>query len=496
MAKTKKATATPGKIILWILSIIIWLASVVSLGLLTYEIYSVDILPSKFYTIIGVGFVILLILFLLFIRTRRTKTFIFIFLDILFIIAIGVCYFGYTKLHSVIDFMDENLGAIYDTNVYYLIVNSNSNYKSVSDIKDKTIKLVDEINDKKTLESNFRKKISVNYEYVDNISELLYEIKENKELILIVNAGNYDAMIENDILVESEKIFSDFVTILETFEIKSRIENESTGIDVTNDPFVVYLSGIDTRSNSLPAKSGSDVNIVIVVNPVTHQILMVNTPRDYYVQLSGKKGLKDKLTHAGLVGGYKLSMSTIEDLYGIDIHYYARVNFNAVIKLVDAIGGITVNSDVNYKFTCHTDRSCTIKPGNNNLDGKCALAFARERYAYITGDRHRGENQEQVIQRIIEKVTNSTTLLTKSDELLNSLSGTFQTNITTDEITSLVKLQLDDMPRWNITTYNVTGTDSYQYTYSYPGRELYVMVPDEKTINTAKEKLNNALSLE
>lgn len=489
MAKKK----SKGKTILRIISIIIWLIAIIILGMLTYEIYCFDILPSKYYLIIGAVALFLIILFILFIANKKTKKVLLVLLDILFIIMIGVCFFAYDKLKSVVDFMDANLGAKYDTNVYYVIVNSKSEYKNIESIKGKTVKLVDDINDKETLERSFNKKLDVTYEYVDNISELLYEIKENPELILIVNSGNYDAMIENDGMIETDIKFESSIKKLETLEIVFKVENEETGVDVTIDPFVVYISGIDTRSNKLPAKSGSDVNIILVINPKKHEILMINTPRDYFVQLNGTTGLKDKLTHAGLVGGYQLSIATLEDLYGIDIHYYARVNFNAVIKLVDAIGGITVNSDVDYKITCHTDNKCIIKPGDNKVDGRCALAFARERYAYKTGDRHRGENQEQVITKIIEKVTSSTTLLTKSDQLLESMSGTFQTNITTEEIASLVKLQLDEMPHWKISTYNVTGSDSYQYSYSYPKTELYVMVPDEKTVNTAKEKIKEAL---
>ena len=256
------------------------------------------------------------------------------------------------------------------------------------------------------------------------------------------------------------------------------------------------MCGIDTRSNKLPARSLSDVNMLLVVNPEKHEIFMLNTPRDYFVEINGTNGQKDKLTHAGLIGGYKTSMATIQDIYDIDIKYYARVNFNAVVKLVDAIGGITINSDVDYKFTCHTDRSCIIKPGNTNVKGKCALAFARERYTYKDGDRHRGANQQQVLSKVIEKVTSSDTLLNKSSDLLKALSGTFETNISTDEITSLVKMQLSDMRGWSISTYGVNGSNSYSKTYLYPNNELYVMIPDEKTIEEAKQKLNNALKNE
>lgn len=488
MAKKNK-----GKKVIFIISIIIWIFTMISLGLLTYEIYCFNILPSKYYMIIGAAVLFLLLIFILFIVNKKTKKIILIFFDIIFMLVTAICFFAYAKLDSVVDFMNENLGATYDTSIYYVIVNSKSKYSSLESIKGKKVKLVDDINDKETLERSFNKKLDVEYEYVDNITQLLYDIKEDEELILIVNSGNYDAMIENDLMIESNIKFEKSIKKLETLEIKFKITNEDTGIDVTVDPFVIYLSGIDTRSNTLPTKSGSDVNILLVINPQTYEILMINTPRDYFVQLNGTTGLRDKLTHAGLVGGYKLSIATLEDLYGMDIDYYARVNFNAVINLVDAIGGITVNSDVDYKFTCHTDNRCTIKPGNNNLDGKCALAFSRERYAYTSGDRHRGENQEQVITKIIEKVTSSTTLLTKSDQLLESISGTFQTNITTEEIASLVKLQLDEMPRWKISTYNVSGSDSYEFSYSYPQTELYVMIPDETTLNEAKIKIKDTL---
>ena len=224
-----------------------------------------------------------------------------------------------------------------------------------------------------------------------------------------------------------------------------------------------------------------------------NQILMIHIPRDYYVKLHGYEGLNDKLTHAGTIGGIELSMATIEDLLEIKIPYYVRVNFNAVVNLVDAIGGITINSDVDYSFSCWTNRSCVFNPGANYVNGSCALAFARERHAYETGDRHRGENQEQVIELVINKVTSSSTIISNYSNILNALDGTFQTNITSDEITSLVKMQLDDMSGWKMETANVSGTGAYSPTYSYPNLELYVMNPDMNTVQTAIEKLNDVL---
>ncbi len=474
-------------VFLRIISTILWLAAMAALGYLTYVLYNADIMPLKYFGIIGGVALFLIIIFFVFINNSRTKIWLFLFNDLLFILLIGGCYFGYTKINDVLDFLKENLGAKYETNIYYFVTNNESKYSKLEDIKGKTVKLVDDLDNKTELERNISKKVEVNFEYLETIVDALYEVQTNTDLILFVNSGNYDAMVEN---------YEDFETkvkTLDTVEIKFRMENEATGIDVTEDNFIVYLSGIDTRSGKLPAKSLSDVNIIMVVNPTKKKILMVHTPRDYFVSLGGKSGLKDKLTHAGLTGGIKTSIATMEKLYDIDISYYVRVNFNAVIKLVDAVGGITVYSDKNTSFTCWTDRSCRIKPGDNKVNGKCALAFARERHAYKEGDRHRGENQEQVITKLIDKITSSKTLLTKSSDILKSLEGTFETTITTEEITSLVKMQLDDMDKWDISTYNVSGSDSYEYTRSYPSQQLYVMVPDQKTVNEAKKRIKEAL---
>ena len=231
----------------------------------------------------------------------------------------------------------------------------------------------------------------------------------------------------------------------------------------------------------------------LVVNPQTRKILMVNVPRDYYVQIHGTSGLKDKLTHAGMRGGVKLSKATMEDLLGYKADYYARVNFNAVIKLVDAIGGITINSDVNYTFSCWTDRGCVFKPGNNKVKGRCALAFARERHAYTSGDRHRGENQQQVIQLVVNKLTSSKSLIMNYEKILNALSGSFESNLSTDNITSLVQFQINDMRGWKFETSNLNGSTGMEPCYSFPRGKLSVMYQNQKTIDAAKKKIKEVL---
>ena len=225
------------------------------------------------------------------------------------------------------------------------------------------------------------------------------------------------------------------------------------------------------------------MNQLAVVNPKTHHILLVNTPRDYYVQLAGTTGLKDKLTHAGIYGIQK-SIDTLEKFYGIDIQYYLRVNFDTLIRVVDVIGGVDINSDAS--FTCHTNNKVHVEKGWNHFNGAQALAYSRERYAYLTGDHHRGANQQQVITAIINKVSTSSVLIQKYNDILNSLDGSFQTDMSMDSILAFIRYQLDAMPDWNVESIAVSGFNSMDYTYSMgTGRKLYVMEPDMDSVQKA-----------
>ena len=465
-------------------SIIIWIVSIIFMIVLGYFIYSANVLPLKYFLAIVIVFVVFLSIHGVFILNKKTRIWLLIVLNIIAFAFMSVEAFAIIKINETITFLRENLGAHFETNIYNIVVNKESSYNSIEDIKDKTIKTVHDIEDMSEVERKLQEKVSMNVEYEENVVDLLLDVATDKELIILVNSGNYDAMIQNDEDYEGK------VKVLDTISIVTEVEVDESGLDVTKDPFVVYLSGIDTRSNSLPARSLSDVNIIMAVNPKTKNILMIHVPRDYYVQLHGTTGYKDKLTHSGTLGGIEMSMATIEDLFEIEIPYYARVNFNAVVNLVDAIGGINIYSDVNYSFTCWTDHSCKFNPGLNYVGGKCALAFARERHAYDTGDRHRGENQEQVIELVIDKATSSSTIINNYSNILTALDGTFETNLTMDDITNLVKMQIDNMSPWHIESYNVDGTGAHLPTYSYPNQNLYVMNPNMETVTEAINRLN------
>ncbi len=478
-----------------IFNIVLWGIFIIAFIYLLYNVFKINMVPSK-YIIVG-GIVLLFIVLVTGVITIFKKTGFLIFIITDLVMILFMCFYFYTgsKINLLYNFLENSFGIKYKTNIYDVIVKSDSHYSSFESISEKQIIYYPDNNDEENVLITLAKEKINNPDLIkgDNINESLIKVTNDSNYILIVNSGDYDAMVGID------EEYDKKTKIIGTIEIK--VEDEKTNNKKNNDnnsiidnSFIVYICGIDTRSGKLPIKSLSDVNIIMAVNPQKRKVLMVHIPRDSYVEVHGKSGLKDKLTHTGTIGGVNLTMETIEDLLDIDLTYYIRLNFNSVIRLVDAIGGIDVYSDVNYQFNSYNLPSLTIYPLQmNHLNGNEALAFAKERHAYATGDKHRGENQEQVIQRIIEKIGQSQTLLTKYDDILKALDGTFETNILNSDISALVKMQLNDMKKWSFETYNINGTGALDYTYSYPNQKLYVMYPDTVTIDEAIKKLNDVM---
>ena len=261
---------------------------------------------------------------------------------------------------------------------------------------------------------------------------------------------------------------------------------------ITKEPFVVYLSGVDTRGE-LTENARSDVNILAVVNPSTKRVALINTPRDYYVDLAGTSS-KDKLTHAGLYG-VETSMATLGNLYGINVDHYIRINFTGFINIIDALGGVDVYSD--QAFTSvgspgYYDPT-TFVEGWNHLDGKAALAFARERHAFASGDIQRGINQMKVIDAMLNKIK-SPALLMGFSKILDAAADCFVTSLSQDQISALVRMQLSDFASWDIESYTVTGSSGTSTKcYSAKGQKLYVMLPDDSSLAKAKEMIASVL---
>lgn len=477
--KSKKKVRTFSKTLCFIALIV--------LCVFLYVVYKLNVLPIKYFYAASISLGVLWLIYFAVCINKKIKKGILIIVNLLAIIfIIGESYVTH-ELYKTYDFLNNGLHVKSTKDIYYVVVNNNSLYNNSSDIKNKIVYYYEDIDEIEELKNIVTKRLKVTLEEVEDYHSLFESLLEDNEKIILINAGSFDALIEND-----EK-YKDNLKKIDEIEFEKILENITSEANIMKEPFIVYLSGIDTRTDSMPSRSLSDVNMFIVVNPDTRKILLVNIPRDYYVYLHGKKGLRDKLTHAGILGGIELSKATVEDILGYKADYYIRVNFNSVVKLVDAIGGIAINSDVNYSFRCWTDRSCVFKPGDNKVGGKCALAFARERHAYKTGDRHRGENQQQVIKLVVDKLTSSTSLIQNYDKILRALEGTFESNLSTDNITSVVQYQLDDMRGWEFITSNLSGTGGMEPTYSYPNSSLSVMFPDQKTVEEAKTKIKEIL---
>jgi len=266
------------------------------------------------------------------------------------------------------------------------------------------------------------------------------------------------------------------------------VQVQQTAPPIQNkDVLVVYVSGIDNRGG-IVAKSRSDVNIVAVANMATKQMLLINTPRDYFVPLSISNGAPDKLTHAGIYG-INVSMDTLSMLYNVPIPFYIKVNFQGFIDIIDALGGIDVYSD--YEFSSKNELGWYYYKGINHMDGAAALTFARERFSFADGDRQRGKNQMAVIQAIMKKAI-STDLIRNYSAIMKSLEGSFETNISYEEIANIMMRQLEDGGEWNLVTYSVNGTGDTQKPYSL-GSPAYVMVPDQSTVDTAKQMIQDVI---
>lgn len=287
------------------------------------------------------------------------------------------------------------------------------------------------------------------------------------------------------ITVDDRQLLDDTEKLVSGVKLEGESESEEDEEDefcITEDPFIVYVGGSDTRTSKLTEKYNSDVNILVMVNPTTKQVLMINTPRDYYIKTTETKGnILDKLTHCGSYG-IQCSLDTLENLYDQEINYYTMVNFNGFSKLIDAIGGVDVYCE--KSFYAHTD-DLYFKKGNLHLNGRKALAFVRERYAFADGDYARGRHQMEVIEDVIHKLA-SGTIITRYAEILESVEGMFALGFTNEEISALVKMQLSDMASWDIKMYTVTGEGARKETYSMPGQKVYVTIPDYDTVEHAK----------
>ncbi len=397
-----------------------------------------------------------------------------------------------SKLISTMSGITNDKIVIETTAVYVLADNS---AETIEDAKNYTFgytQAFDYENTKKAFE-NIKSEVGmdvVNHEY-ETVMDMVAGLYSGESGAIILNEAYED-------ILSDSKEYENFVKETKViYESKTKVvveQDDKSDKDITKDPFIVYISGSDTRSSTL-SKSRSDVNILGVVNPKTKQVLLLSTPRDYYVDISIAPGSMDKLTHCGIYG-IQCSMDTLGNLYNCDVNYYAQVNFNGFETLVDAVGGITVDVDKAFTSTWYsspTGQTYSFAKGENQLNGAKALVFARERHAFSDGDLSRGRHQMAVIKGLIKKMT-SGAILTHYGDILDSLEGMCATDVSSNDMSEFVKMQLSEGGEWNIKSFSVSGGNSKNYTYSNPKQRSYVMTEDPEQVAKAQSLIQKVFN--
>lgn len=331
--------------------------------------------------------------------------------------------------------------------------------------------------------------VNVTTEEFDSSYRMTQALKGQAIDGMILDQGYLDTLLE---MPGMENLDEEIMPVAQYYYDAPRT-NQAETVDTAMEPFTVYISGIDTRENKLLRNSRSDVNLLATVNPKSHEILLVSIPRDYYVEtvcetdMGCMNGAMDKLTHTGLHGPETTEM-TLEKLFDTSINYNVRVNFSSLVDVVDELGGVQL-----YNPEAFTSVSGpTFQQGDITLNGQQALAFVRERYAFADGDRERGRNQMRVLTAIINKMM-SPKILTNFTGIMNSLSSSFETNMSDKDIKALVQAQLADPAKWDIYSYSVTGTGGTDYAAEL-GDNAYVMYPDQTSVDNAKADIKAVLN--
>lgn len=480
------------------------LKTIICLFIVGLSIFLLDILkklaiiPDKYFYFLLVVLVILNIISILGLFSKKK---IFKIISIFLLLIIGVInIIGIKYGHETDEFLNnafDNLKT--ETRVFHIVVKSKSDIKSLSDLNNRDISYYTFYNE----DENIKKVISEN---IVNATVLPHDDLYDGFINFLT--GHLTALVIDDgyleVLSEAYDNLDTRLRVIYTFEIESQVKEPDSTSNTEENPtpsttrmeinkgnsFNIYLSGSDSRSQNIANKTRSDVNMVLTINPDTKTILLTSIPRDYYVQIHDQTGLKDKLTHSGIYG-LNRSKETVADLFNIDMDYAVKVGFSAVVEVVDLVGGIDINSD--KTFNSYHIPGWVVEKGINHMDGAHALAYARERYAYASGDRHRILNQQQVLEATMKKIMSDKTILLKYDELLTSLSKLYITDISREKISEMIRMQLDSMASWTFITQSVDGTGSMQHTHVTPNSNLYVMIPNESTVNSAKDKIKEVM---
>lgn len=452
--------------------------------ILLIQLFMVQIVPMKF--LIPLILVLALCLGLLWFLQygKKVSKLNKILGKVLIVIISALLVVGNLYLNKAASTLNKITGEGIETNAISVIVLKDNKATKIDELKDATFgynneadkenitATIEDIN--KQLNSSVKTTTYIDY---NSLAKSLYD----KESSAIIMNEAFRGLLE-----EKYPNFDTETKVIYQHEIEVKVENTGKAVSVTSESFNVMISGIDTYG-PVNTRSRSDVNMIATVNPTTKTIVLTSIPRDFYLPQVCQGGQKDKLTHTGIFG-VDCTIKTVEQEFGIDINYYARVNFTSLINIVDALGGITVDSPIGFLSAA----GYSFNSGSNYLNGDQALAFSRERYSLPDGDRDRGKNQMRVLTGIISKAT-SPAIITNYNSVMNAVGGSFQTNMESGDITALIKQQLNDMSDWNIVQQAVTGGGATLYSPAN-GFNSWMMVPDESSVATAKAVINSAFN--
>lgn len=480
------------------IGIVLSILLVVATFYLLYQLIKINVLPTKLLFLITIIFVLLDAIFALLLcyYTRAVVSKI-ICVVITLVLIFGSCMGGYyiSKTGSLL----TNITNVtkHAKNTVSVVVKQSSDIKNKSQLNGLsvgTLRTIGTQGSSKALKELSKDGIVMNQNEYDSLSAMLEAFYNGEVDSIIINESSRSQILD----MESYADFDNNTKVV--YQTSYKVENTDKAnavSDITSKPFNVLVSGSDTRGG-FDENGRSDVIMVATVNPKTSTILLTSVPRDFYVTTACDaadgcmQGALDKITHTG-IHGTNTTKRTVEQLLGIEINYTFKVGFDAVTELVDAVGGVDVTVAPGYAvdhFACMYNLS--VHEGVNHLNGEQALAFARERYAYTEGDRQRTKNQQLVLMGIVDKIT-SPSIVQNYSSIMDAMSNTFSTTMSSSEISDLIKYQINNNPKWKMEQYMVDGTGDTLMCAEL-GDAASVMVPDQSTVKMAKDKINAVLA--
>lgn len=481
-SRTNRKQKRTGKKMWGMVNIGLTILYTVLVAFLLFIMFNYNFLSFRFLNIIITIGLLVVLAISIFLQKAKKSTLVTTIILVVFSLISLVGVFGFKQMIDITNRMNQT--AAFSEVEMSIVVPKDSDIKDVNQLTTVQAPTKVDKNNVDTLMSALKKdkKVDVKVDDVASYQEAYDNLKSGKSKAMVLS-GSYASLLES---VDSN--YSSNLKTIYTYKIKKKNNNSAKQVD--SKVFNIYISGIDTYG-SISTVSRSDVNIIMTVNMNTHKILLTTTPRDAYVKIpDGGAGQYDKLTHAGIYG-VETSEKTLENLYGIKIDYYARINFTSFLKLIDQLGGVTVHNDQAFT-SLHGKFDFPV--GDIQMNSEQALGFVRERYSLDGGDNDRGKNQEKVISAIVNKLA-SLKSVSNFTSIVNNLQDSVQTNMSLDTINALANTQLDSGSKFTVTSQAVTGTGSTGQLTSYamPNSSLYMMKLDDSSVESASQAIKNLM---